>query len=263
MKAEAGVTGMRRMSFAYGREQSLPLVFRSKSPMENKTKEISVFVDESGSFQPDEKSSRYYIVCFVFHDQSCDISPWTASLESYLENIGLGPQHCIHVGPLVRREAEYANMPRETRQAIFRRMMAFVRKADISYKCFRLDKHFDNRDCAVHDKLLQDITRFLVAQADGINTYDKLKVYYDNGQTQLKDLLLEAFAMFSSKTEFVPDVHPNAYRLFQAADLFCTLELAALKIEAGEMSTSEKRFFGDVREFRRNILKQLRQKLVK
>ena len=155
---------MRRMSFAYGREQSLPLVFRSKSPMENKTKEISVFVDESGSFQPDEKSSRYYIVCFVFHDQSCDISPWTASLESYLENIGLGPQHCIHVGPLVRREAEYANMPRETRQAIFRRMMAFVRKADISYKCFRLDKHFDNRDCAVHDKLLQDITRFLVAQ---------------------------------------------------------------------------------------------------
>ena len=69
--------------------------------------------------------------------------------------------------------------------------------------------------------------------------------------------------MFSSKTEFVPDVHPNAYRLFQAADLFCTLELAASKIEAGEMSTSEKRFFGDVREFRRNILKQLRQKLVK
>ena len=29
------------------------------------TKEISVFVDESGSFDPDESSSRFYLICFV------------------------------------------------------------------------------------------------------------------------------------------------------------------------------------------------------
>lgn len=38
------------------------------------TKNISVFIDESGSFDPDRLSSRYYIVCMVFHDQSRDIS---------------------------------------------------------------------------------------------------------------------------------------------------------------------------------------------
>ena len=59
---------MRRMSFAYGREQSLPLVFQGGVLSGDRTKEISVFVDESGSFEPDEESSRYYIVCFVFHD---------------------------------------------------------------------------------------------------------------------------------------------------------------------------------------------------
>ena len=36
--------------------------------------EISVFVDESGSFDPDRSSSRYYLVCMVFHDQEKDIS---------------------------------------------------------------------------------------------------------------------------------------------------------------------------------------------
>ena len=37
-----------------------------------KTKEISVFVDESGSYDPDETSSLYYMVCLVFHDQDSD-----------------------------------------------------------------------------------------------------------------------------------------------------------------------------------------------
>ena len=147
----------------------------------NRIKEVSVFVDESGSFEPDEESSRFYIVCFVFHDQTNDISSWVAQLESFLENIGLGARHCVHVGPLVRREGEYASMPREARQAIFRRMAAFVRKSAISYKCFSVDKHFDSRDAAVHDRLLQDITRFLVSCSDEINAFDKLKIYYDNG----------------------------------------------------------------------------------
>lgn len=33
------------------------------------TKEISVFVDESGSFDGNSKSSQYYLICMVFHDQ--------------------------------------------------------------------------------------------------------------------------------------------------------------------------------------------------
>ena len=229
----------------------------------NRIKEVSVFVDESGSFEPDEESSRYYILCFVFHDQANDIAPWVTQLEAYLESIGLGSRHCVHVGPLVRREGEYSHMLREERQAIFRRMAAFVRKSAISYRCFSIDKHFDNRDAAVHDHLLQDITRFLVSWTDEINSFDRLKVYYDNGQMQVKSLLTEAFAMFSSKTEFVPDVHPDSYRLFQAADLLCTVELAAAKARAGELSVSERRFFGENREFQRNILKPLRSKRMK
>ena len=225
-------------------------------------REVSGFVDESGSFEPDEESSRYYLVCFVFHDQSKDISSLVSQLEAYLESIGLGARHCVHVGPLVRREGEYADMQREVRQAIFRRMSAFVRKAEISYRCFAVDKHFDSRDSAVHDRLLQDITRFLISRAEEINSFDLMKIYYDNGQAQVKNLLTEAFAMFSAKTKFVSDVHPDSYRLFQAADLLCTVELAAVKAKDGALSVSERRFFGESREFLRNILRPLRRKLI-
>ena len=228
-----------------------------------KVKEISVFVDESGSFAPDEESSRFYLICLVLHDQDADISAWVKNLEDYLESSGLGAQHCIHVGPLIRREGEYANMLREERQAIFRKMMAFIRKADISYRCFAFDKPFGQGDTAVHDRLLQDINRFLIEHADMFNSYDRLKVYYDNGQAQVKGILEEAFSMFSAKTEFVPEVKPEHYRLFQAADLLCSVELVCAKMNEGAgLSRSEDKFFGSEREFKRDVLKKLRQKAV-
>ena len=220
-------------------------------------------MDESGSFESDEESSRYYLVCMLLHDQACDLTEWIGNLERSLFESRLGPKHCVHVGPLIRREGEYAEMRREVRQMIFRRMMAFVRKAEISYCCFKIDKHFNNGDSAVHDKLLQDISRFLIRHSDHLNSFDKLKVYYDNGQRQVTDLLKEAFSMFSAITEFVPDVKPDNYRLFQAADLICTLELVATKLEAGsQMTISERRFFGDEREFKRDILRVVRRKMI-
>lgn len=226
-----------------------------------RVKEISVFVDESGSFESDEESSRYYLICLLFHDQSVDIAEWLANLQNYLAATDLGSEHCVHVGPLIRREAEYANMRREDRKAIFRKMMAFVRKADISYRCFKIDKHFNTADAAVHDSLRNELTRFLSERVEFFSSYDRLKVYYDGGQRQVSDLLREVFQMYSSIVEYVPNVRPENYRLFQAADLLCSIELVAVKIDAGEkLTTSEIRFFGSERDFKREILRQIRRK---
>jgi hypothetical protein len=88
-----------------------------------------------------------------------------------------------------------------------------------------------------------------------------LKIYYDNGQSQVKDLLKEAFAIYSSKTEFVPSVLPSRYRLFQAADLACTLELIKMKLEdCGTISLSENAFFGGIKALRKGYLKPLSHK---
>lgn len=226
-------------------------------------KEISVFVDESGSFESDESSSRYYLICILLHDQATDISGEVARLEDSLSQTEFGSGHCIHVGPLIRREACYANVLREDRQTIFRSMMAFVRRTEVSYRCFLVDKHFTDGDHAVFGKLLQSINSFLSEQYGMLSSCTRLKIYYDGGQEGVSLLLHEAFEKFSAIVQFVPGVKPENYRLFQAADLLCSIELVAAKIESGfPMTASEMRFFGSERNFRRNILRSIRRKAI-
>ena len=53
---------------------------------------------------------------------------------------------------------------------------------------------------------------------------------------------------------------PTDYKLFQVADLICTMELTKLKIENNAMSNSEKLFLGNIRDLKKNYLKPLEKK---
>ena len=67
--------------------------------------------------------------------------------------------------------------------------------------------------------------------------------------------------MYASRTEFVGEVHPEYYRLFQAADTLCTLELMRLILKSGErLSRSEFEFFNGIQNLNRNYFKPIDQK---
>ena len=226
-----------------------------------KETEISVFVDESGTFDPDTESSRYYLICLVLHDQQESITREIAVLEDSFAAIGMERGHCVHAGPLIRRELAYATMKREDRRRIMARMMAFVRNTPFKYICFALDKKFISTDALIHDFMLQSIIRFLIGKADVLNGYDRIKVYYDNGQRQMKELLKEAFSLFAAKTIFVNDVHPSGYRLFQVADVLCTLELIRRRLrDGGCLTRSEFEFFNGFQNLNRNYFKVISKK---
>ncbi len=55
-------------------------------------------------------------------------------------------------------------------------------------------------------------------------------------------------------------VMPTEYKLFQVADLICTMELVKLKLENNQFSKSEKMFFGNLRDLKKNYLKPLHKK---
>ena len=229
--------------------------------MGNSISEVSVFVDESGSFDSQRSPSRYYLVTLVFHDQSKSVESAIVDLENALEMLGMPRDHCVHAGPLVRREQAYSNMTREERRRVFSAMMAFVRKIDISYRCFRVDKKFVSDLSGIHDAILQQFLKFLVNNMAAFDAYGRLKIYYDNGQPQIKGLLKEAFALFASRTEFVESVCPSKYRLFQVADMFCTLELMQMKLETERhLSDSEMAFFNGLQNLRKNYLKPMAKK---
>ncbi|MBR2067237.1 MAG: DUF3800 domain-containing protein [Solobacterium sp.] len=69
-------------------------------------KNLSVFVDESGDFGMNKKSSPYYIITMVFHDQSFNMQDQIARLENELTNLGY-KDHVVHTEPLIMRRGEY------------------------------------------------------------------------------------------------------------------------------------------------------------
>lgn len=88
---------------------------------------------------------------------------------------------------------------------------------------------------------------------------ETVKVYYDNGQVEVSKILSSVFNALLSNVEF-RKVMPENYKLFQAADLFCSMELVRLKMENGMFSKSEEFFFGNMRDLRKNYLKPLQKK---
>ena len=95
-----------------------------------------------------------------------------------------------------------------------------------------------------------------------MGAFDRVKIYYDCGQAPMTNLLHRTFvASPGVKVEFAQAVRSGRYRLFQIADLICTVKLIEEKIRVGEgMTASEARFFGGAKEFRHNVLRYLRQK---
>lgn len=55
-------------------------------------------------------------------------------------------------------------------------------------------------------------------------------------------------------------VMPSQYKLFQVADLLCTMYLIQLKMEHSHLSKPERTFFGNQRDLKKNYLKPLSQK---
>ena len=203
--------------------------------------ELSIFVDESGDFDLASKHSPYYIFTLVFHNQDKNIQKEIALLDQRVQELGY-PKHAIHSEPLIRKEAPYENAIPEERKKIFLAIYHFTRKCPISYKSFVYLKRNYKDETQLMATMAKDLSTFISNHYDLFNKYDKVKVYYDNGQNQIKTILTVGLALTLSNVEFAK-VAPKDYKLFQVADLICTIELLHNKLEAKALSNSEKKFF--------------------
>lgn len=224
-------------------------------------KVLSIFVDESGRFQYPDDLSRFYIISMVLHDQSAKIDEAVLGLERSFRSLHLS-NLCFHAGPLIRQEKAFGVLDWEFRNRIFAAMMAFSRKVDFKYHCLTVDKKFITSSEMLVHKLSESLEVFLQEQQELMKHYDKVKIYYDCGQSPLTNLLHSAFeGRYSPRIEFAQAVKPERYRLFQLADLVCTLKLIELRLSnEGKMTDSECVFFGGPKAFKHNILRRIKRK---
>ena len=221
-------------------------------------KELSVFVDESGDFGSYEAHSPYYIVTLVFHNQSVNIANNIDHLNYKFLQSGL-PANPVHAGPLIRKEDEYRNLPLLQRKRIFNFLYNFVRTTNITYRSIIIEKKQLLEEIDLHIQITKRLSAFLKENMEEFLKYERVLVYYDYGQMELTKILVSVFNSVLNNVEF-RKVVPTDYKLFQAADLLCTLELLSVKVERKMLSKSERRFFSSERNLNKSYLRAIHKK---
>ena len=164
------------------------------------------------------------------------------------------------VNTLIGRPIIYLQYDDEaSRASLINTMYHFVRKLDIHYMC-PFVRRSDNQDSiALYGQLSREISAQLREHMDYLESFDRIIIYYDNGQHELTMILTSVFNVLFTNVEF-RKVVPADYKLFQAADLICTWELLALKASEGGFTVSEKRFFDSPHKFMKNRYKLIAKK---
>lgn len=218
---------------------------------------LSIFIDESGDFGAYEEHAPYYIISAVLHNQNINISEDINRLESYL--LSIFERRPIHTGPLIRRESDYKDYDIARRRMLFNAIFNFARRVDIHYTSVCVKKKECRDIIVLINKLSAQLSAIIRRHYSYFNQFGHIVIYYDNGQIELTRLLTAVLSSMFNSVEFRP-VRPSSYKLFQVADLICTMELLTHKAEAESFSNSEMLFFESARTFKKNYLKALIKK---
>lgn len=217
--------------------------------------ELSIFVDESG----DQSGSKFYLITLVFHDQSDGFyqfeTPYTQSLID--RNL---PDIPFHMGPLMNGHEDYQTLPLRDRKRLLAAFSIFTQHFPFRYKTLSYIKAEAPSMDALLLHMKRDLILFLFDNLSYLQTFEKIKIYYDNGQVIVTEALHAAIEYALSKDAIIyKDAKPQAYRLFQLADYICTLELIALKYQLHDDRPTDRLFFGNWGSFKKNSLKKIRK----
>jgi hypothetical protein len=220
---------------------------------------LSIFVDESGDFGAYNHITPYYIITMILHDQAMDISEQVQNLNFKVRSLGYDEKNAIHTAPLIRREQTYANESPNKRRALFASLFFFTMRCPIRYRTFVFEKRLFEDAFSLEGRMAKELSSFIRDNLTFFQKFNDVVLYYDNGQTELNRILNFALSTELSTYSY-RKVLPINYKLFQAADLICTLKLLDLKCEHGELSRSEQLMFHSKRELRKQFIKPLQKK---
>lgn len=149
----------------------------------------------------------------------------------------------------------------EDRKSYFSQFFLTVQKLPISYHSFVYRRSEFKTKSDLSNRMRRDVTNLLFDHLAWLQSFDHVKVYYDNGQQIVGSALHAAVEYVLPRNSLVYRMTKSTdFPLAQAADLLCSIELTATKIECGEYSSTERKFYGSERMLKRNYLKYMKRK---
>ena len=105
------------------------------------------------------------------------------------------------------------------------------------------------------------IVNLLFDELEYFQSFDKVKVYYDDGQNMVASALHAAVEYALSKESVLyRKTKSSDFLLSQAADMICTLELTACKFHNHESTSTDEKMFGSASSFKNNYMKAVKRK---
>ena len=219
-------------------------------------RKLNVFIDETGDLGFSKKSSDLYGVSFAFHDSANLLNKHVTYLNTKLKKLGFN--NMIHCALLIANRDEYHVFDIDTRKNIFKTLFNFSRKIDAKYKTIMTNKKYINNSKTLKDKLGIEIRQLVENNKSFFDKYDKITIYYDNGQESLGKILDKEFSIFNSYKHIIEFDHKK-YKLFQVADMLTVIDKYDYKYKNKiQFSKAEKYFFSN--DEIRKILKGLSKK---
>jgi hypothetical protein len=144
---------------------------------------LNIFIDESGDFGFLDGSSELYGVSFTIHESDNSISNDLEYLNNRLKKENFDGM--IHLADLVARRGEYIHFNLEQRKNIFWSIFYFSKRVNVKVHTIIIDKRFKNNKAQLNRELAIEINNFFNSIDKYMKDFEKVVVYYDNGQDTL------------------------------------------------------------------------------
>lgn len=141
-------------------------------------------------------------------------------------------------------------------------MLSFFRHSPILHTTIKVDRRTAGDKMQLSVRITRKLQQYVNYHLCYFSSFEKIVVYYDNGQQELNTILNVIFSLLMPNVEF-RKASPSEYRLLQLADYICTMEHLSAKLSENRLSSSEKAFFYKPQELKKTFIKSLRAKELK
>ena len=165
----------------------------------------------------------------------------------------------IHLAYLVAKRGEYSKFNLEKRKSIFWAIFYFSNKVKVKIRSIIIDKKFMNKKTQLNIALSRGINNFINENDEYINSFDKVVIYYDNGQETLATILDSLFSKYSNIERIIEFDHKKK-RLFQVSDMLTVIDKLDYKRKNNIPFTKAEKYFFTSKDLRHiiNLLKNKR-----
>ena len=217
---------------------------------------LKIYIDESGDFGTSKGSSKFYLVSFVLYNPKYDITKEINDLNKRLKRIGY--EGMVHTANLINNRGEYSKLPLNVRKSVFNALYLFAKKIDAKYFTIVIDKKYVSNLKTLKRKIYNEINNMIKRNENYFSKFDKVEVYYDNGQNDLGKVIDKVFKENFENYEHIKEFDHVENRLFQIADMLTYIDKLFYKHKNKLNNTYHEKYF-----FQKDIIRKIIRDLSK